>query len=93
MTPDTDGTAEHGESGALSLGLVDDVSDEPVSVDGAGDYMVPLQIEGLPEGTVSIDYFPDTPQLVIEREATDVELVVEDHETSTTVKFEVGGDE
>jgi hypothetical protein len=67
-------------------GLVDTVSSTPVSVGEAGDYMVPLEIDGLLNGTLAVDFFHDQPQLVIHRETHDIEI--EDHERSTTVKFQ-----
>ena len=78
------------ESESMSPPLVDDVSDEPVSIAGTGDYMVHLDIDGLPTGVISVDYFEDTPRLVITgMEEGEIEWpVVTDHEMAVTVTVE-----
>jgi hypothetical protein len=41
--------------------LSDDVSKAPVSVTSAGDYMVGLNIEGLPSKAVAVDFYEGKP--------------------------------
>jgi len=50
----------------VTPGIPDGIGEEPVAVGGAGDHMVTLKLEGLPEKAVCVDYYgAKPPRLVI----------------------------
>jgi hypothetical protein len=87
-----DGRTDEQTQAGTSPSQVDGLSEHPVELGEPGDYIVPIEVEGLPDGTVAVDFYNDTPQLVIEQEATGVEMGVEREETCQLIKFEVSNE-
>lgn len=60
-----------------------DIDEETVTIDMVGDYTVELSVDGLPDGTIAVDYIEDdgrsTPRILVRAKEVSVDLVHEDH--------------
>ena len=57
-----------------------DIDEDTVSIEQVGDYNVELDIDGLPSGSVAIDYFEgeDNPRIIIRAKEAETKIVSRD---------------